>query len=118
MSGNSLAWTHPATAKTLEARAYVFVAVDHCSSDLAGPHASLSATYRRALEPVRMVVSRHMSGFGEGLPDGLFLKHDNGSNYISEGFQREVAFFGIERSRIRSCASLRATAWRSGASEP
>ena len=39
--------------KTLEGRAYVFVAVDHCSSELVGHHASLSATSREALRPQR-----------------------------------------------------------------
>ena len=85
--------------KTLEGRAYVFVAVDHCSSELVGHHASLSATSREALEPVRMAVSRHMGGFGAGVADGLVLRHDNGANYISEEFQSEIAFFGIESSR-------------------
>ena len=85
--------------KTLEGPAYVFVAVDHCSSELVGHHASLSATSREALEPVRMAVSRHMGGFGAGVADGLALRHDNGSNYISEEFQSEIAFFGIESSR-------------------
>ena len=85
--------------KTLEGRAYVFVAVDHCSSELVGHHASFSATSREALEPVRMAVSRHMGGFGAGVADGLVLRHDNGANYISEEFQSEIAFFGIESSR-------------------
>ena len=85
--------------KTLEGRAYVFVAVDHCSSELVGHHASLSATSREALEPVCMAVSRHMCGFGAGVADGLVLRHDNGANYISEEFQSEIAFFGIESSR-------------------
>ena len=47
-----------------------------------------------------MAVSRHMGGFGEDVANGLVLKHDNGSNYISEEFQSEIALFGIERPRI------------------
>ena len=31
--------------------------------------------------------------------DVLVLRHDNGSNYILEEFQSEIAFFGIERPR-------------------
>ena len=46
-----------------------------------------------------MAVSRHMGGFGAGVADGLVLRHDNGANYISEEFQSEIAFFGIESSR-------------------
>ena len=58
--------------KTLEVRTYVFVAVDHCSSEIVGHHASFSATSREALEPVRMAVSRHIGGFGAGVADGPF----------------------------------------------
>ena len=38
-------------------------------------------------------------GFGAGVANGLVLRHDNGANYISEEFQSEIAFFGIESSR-------------------
>ena len=46
-----------------------------------------------------MAVSRHMGGVSAGVADGLGLRHDNGSNDISEEFQSEIAFFGIEGSR-------------------
>ena len=85
--------------KTPEGHAYVFVAVDHCSSELVCHHAFFSATSREVLEPARMAVSRHMGGFGAGLADGFVLRHENGANYISEEFQSEIAFFGIDSSR-------------------
>ena len=37
-----------------------------------------------------MAASGYMGGFGDGLADGLVLKHDNGANHISEGFQSEM----------------------------
>ena len=35
---------------------------------------------------------------GEGVARGLRLRHDHGSNYLSDDFQQEVAFVGIESS--------------------
>ena len=35
---------------------------------------------------------------GDGVADGLRLRHDHGSNYLADYFQQEVAFFGIESS--------------------
>ena len=35
---------------------------------------------------------------GDGVADGLRLRHDHGSNYLADDFQQEVAFFGIESS--------------------
>ena len=34
-----------------------------------------------------------------GAADGLVLRHYNGSNYVSEELQREIAFFRMEISR-------------------
>src|SRR6056297_3759122 len=50
------------TVTTGEGRAYVFIAVDHCSGEFIGTHASSSATRWEALEPVRQGVTRHFGG--------------------------------------------------------
>lgn len=41
------------TVTTDQGRAYVFIAVDHCSGELIGTHASHQATRWEALEPIR-----------------------------------------------------------------
>jgi putative transposase len=83
------------TVTTGEGRAYVFIAVDHCSGELIGTHASSSASRWEALEPVRQGVTRHFGGTGPDVAKGLTLRHDHGSNYMAHDFQNEIKCFGI-----------------------
>ncbi|MBB2162924.1 IS3 family transposase [Gluconacetobacter sacchari] len=86
------------TVTTEEGKAYVFIAVDHCSGELVGTHVSSSANRWQALEPVRQGVSRHLGGIGKGSAQRLVLRHDHGSNYMAGDFQREITFLGITSS--------------------
>ncbi len=81
-----------------EGRAFVFVAVDHCTTECIGLHASRSGSRFEALEPIRQGVREHFGGFAEDIAQGLRLRHDHGSNYLADDFQQEVAFLGIESS--------------------
>jgi hypothetical protein len=66
---------------TGEGQAAVFVAVDHCSAECLGIHASLSAGRFEALEPVKQAVRRCYGDFAEGIATGLALRHDHGRSY-------------------------------------
>ncbi len=83
---------------TGEGQAAVFIAVDHCSAACVGIHASRSADRFEALEPVRQAVRKRFGGFAKGVADGLQLRHDHGSQYISHDFQAELRFLGIQSS--------------------
>lgn len=83
---------------TGEGQAAVFIAVDHCSAECLGVHASLSATRYEALEPIRQAVRHSFGAFGKGVARGLKIRHDHGSQYMSRDFQKEVAFIGAESS--------------------
>jgi len=86
------------TVTLSEGVAHVFVAVDHCNSECVGIHADKSANRFQALEPVRQGVRRHFRAIGKNVAAGLKLRHDHGSNYMSDDFQTEIAFLGIEAS--------------------
>ncbi len=87
------------TFTTAEGRAYVFVAVDHCSGDFVGIHAASGANRWEALEPIRQGVARHFGAINRpGIASGLTLRHDHGSNYMSAEFQREIRFLGMMSS--------------------
>jgi transposase InsO family protein len=86
------------TTWTDEGRAAVFVAIDHCSAECVGLHAALRATRFEALEPVRQGVRRCFGGFARGIAAGLAVRHDHGSQYMSDAFQRELRFLGIDGS--------------------
>lgn len=83
---------------TGEGPAAVFVAVDHCSAECMGIHASTSATRHEALEPIRQGVRRSFGAFGRDVAQGLKIRHDHGSQYMSRDFQREIRFLGAESS--------------------
>jgi putative transposase len=86
------------TTITGEGLAAVFIAVDHCSAECVGIHAHARATRFEALEPIRQGVRRHFGGFARGIARGLAVRHDHGSQYMSDHFQKEIAFLGIESS--------------------
>ena len=87
-----------ATVTVGEGAAFVFVAVDHCTTECIGLHAAKRGTRFEALEPIRQGVRARFGTIGEGVARGLRLRHDHGSNYLPDDFQQEVAFFGIESS--------------------
>ena len=60
------------------------------------PHSR--ATLCEALEPVCQGVRRHFGGLGATAARGLWLRHDHGSQYMSDHFQKEIAFLGIQSS--------------------
>jgi len=83
---------------TGEGQAAVFIAVDHFTAECVGIHASSRATRFEALEPIRQGVRRHFGGFAKHIAQGLAVRHDHGSQYMSDHFQKEIAFLGIESS--------------------
>jgi putative transposase len=87
-----------ATVTIAEGTAAVFVAVDHCNSECVGIHAAAQATRFEALEPVRQAVREYFGGYDHQVALGLKLRHDHGSQYISDHFQDEIHFLGIESS--------------------
>jgi len=76
----------------------VFAAIDHCTADCVGIHAVKKATRFEALEPLRQGVRVYFWAFSAGAADGLKLRHDHGSVYMSDDFQAEVKFLGVEPS--------------------
>lgn len=82
----------------LEGRASIFIAVDHCNSQCVGIHAAKVGNRFEALEPIRQGVREHFGSFAKDAAKGLKLRHDHGSQYMSDDFQREIRFLGIESS--------------------
>jgi transposase InsO family protein len=94
-----LMWgTDLTSVMTGEGQAAVFVAVDHCSAECLGIHASRGADRFEALEPVRQAVRHCRGGFARGVAAGIRLRHDHGSQYVSHHFQAEIRFLGLESS--------------------
>lgn len=81
-----------------EGQAAVFIAVDHCTAECVGIHASGDATRFEALEPIRQGVRENFGSYEAGVAAGLSVRHDNGSQYVSNHFQAEITFLGAVSS--------------------
>jgi transposase InsO family protein len=81
-----------------EGAANVFVLVDHCTAECLGLHAATHATRFEATEPLRQAVPIAFGTYDQSRAAGLKLRHDHGSQFISEHFQAELRFLGIESS--------------------
>jgi putative transposase len=90
-------WGTDATScfTTEEGTATVFIAVDHCTQECVGIHAARPGTRFEALEPLRQGIRTHCADYGPGVAVGLSLRHDHGSQYMSDHFQDELRFLGV-----------------------
>jgi transposase InsO family protein len=86
------------TVTTGEGQICVFVAIDHCTSECVGIHASPSGNRFEALEPLRQGVREQFGRFEKGIAAGLAIRHDHGSAYMSDDFQQELSFLGMTSS--------------------
>lgn len=93
-------WGTDATAAVtlLEGAATIFAAIDHCTAECVGIHAAHHGDRFEALEPVRQGVRDHFGVLGPAIADGLALRHDHGSVYLSADFQTEITFLGLTSS--------------------
>jgi putative transposase len=58
----------------------------------------VQATRFEAMEPIRQGVRRHFGGFAKDIARGPAVRHDHGSHYMSDHFQKEITFLGLESS--------------------
>jgi putative transposase len=93
-------WGTDATAVWTEREGMVtvFAAIDHATAECIGIHAAQHGTRFEALEPIRQGVRRIFGSYGAGVASGLRLRHDHGSQFVSDHFQAEIAFLGVESS--------------------
>lgn len=85
-----------ATITLADGQVTVFAAVDHRTAECVGIHADQRATRFEALEPLRQGVREPFGAFGPQAAAGLRTRHDHGSQYLSDPFQKEVGFPGME----------------------
>jgi putative transposase len=76
----------------------IFIAVDHCAAECVGIHTATQGPRFEALEPIRQGVGIYFGTFGQHIAQGLVLRHDHGSQYMSHVFQEELRFLGIASS--------------------
>jgi transposase InsO family protein len=86
------------TVTLRDGTATIFAAIDHCTAECVGIHAAPHGDRFEALEPLRQGVREHFGGLTAAAAQGLALRHDHGSVYLSRDFQAEIAFLGMTSS--------------------
>jgi hypothetical protein len=87
-----------ATLTRADGQVAIVIAVDHFSAECVGIHAAKHGTRFEALEPLWQGVRTHCGAFGQEVAHGLVLRHDPGSQYMSQVFQDALAFLASESS--------------------
>jgi len=77
---------------------WIFVAVEHWSTECVGFHVCKEGTRYAALEPVAMGLQRIFGSTHVDVARGLAVRHDHGTQYVSHHFQRQLRFWGIAPS--------------------
>lgn len=84
-----------ATCTRQEGQGAICIAVDHGSAACGGIHAATQGTRLEALEPIRQGIHTHLGALAQDIAHGLVLRHDHGSQYLSQVFQEERTFLGL-----------------------
>jgi len=87
-----------ATVTVAEGPVTVIAAIDLCTVECVGIQAVKRATRFEALGPLRQGVREHFGGFGTEAAAWLRIRHDHGSQFVSEDSQKELRFLGMESS--------------------
>jgi len=79
-------------------QATIFGVYDHCTCELLGIHAAIEAHRYEAMVPLHQACRTAFGSVGQAIAGGLKLRHDNGSQFVSQAFQAEVRFLGMDSS--------------------
>jgi len=92
--------TDMTTTLTDEGTASIFFVIDHCTAECLGIHAARRGTRFEAIEPLRQAVRTTTGGYEQAILEaaGLSLRHDHGSQFLSDVYQQELRFLGITSS--------------------
>ena len=86
------------TVTLADGQVTVFGAIDHYTAECVGVHAATRRTRLEALEPIRQGVRAHFGGVAAKAATGRALPHDHGNQYMSDDFQAEIRFLGMDSS--------------------
>ena len=77
---------------------WVFSVIEHWNGECMGWHVCKTGDRFAALEPVAQAVRRAYGSLGKGVVQGLQLRIDNGSQYTSDYFLQQLAYWGVQSS--------------------
>ena len=90
-------WATDATqiSTVADGKVWLFGVVEHWNAELVGWHVAKRGTRYEAIQAVGMAVRQQFGHVAAGAARGLALRHDHGSNFMSEAFQQQIRFWGM-----------------------
>lgn len=93
-------WATDATQVTTvqDGKVWLFGVAEHWNAELLGWHVTKSGTRFEATQAVGMAVRQQFGHLCAGAARGLALRHDHGSNFMADHFQKQIRFWGMAPS--------------------
>ena len=93
-------WAIDATQVTTvqHGKVSIFGVAEHWNAEFLGWHVTKRGNRFAATQALGMAVRQQFGHLSAGAARGLALRHDHGSNFMAEHFQKQVRFFGISPS--------------------
>jgi putative transposase len=93
-------WAIDATQVTTVAdgKVWLFGVAEHWNAELLGWHVAKHGTRYEAIQALGMAVRQQFGHLGAGAARGLALRHDHGSNFMADVFQKQIKFWGMAPS--------------------
>jgi transposase InsO family protein len=81
-----------------DGKVWLFGVVEHWNAEMLGWHVAKHGTRYEAIQALGMAVRRQFGHLGAGAARGLALRHDHGSNFMADVFQKQMRFWGAAPS--------------------
>ncbi len=81
-----------------DGKVWLFGVAEHWNGELLGWHVAKRGTRFEAIQAVGMAVCQQFGHLDAGAARGLALRHDHGSNFMSDDFQKQIKFWGMAPS--------------------
>jgi transposase InsO family protein len=96
----NIMWAIDATQVTTVAdgKVWLFGVAEHWNAELLGWHVAKHGTRYEAIQALGMAVRQQFDHLDAGAARGLALRHDHGSNFMANVFQKQVKFWGLAPS--------------------
>ena len=96
----NIMWATDATQITTVAdgKVWLFGVAEHWNAELLGWHVAKHGTRYEAIQALGMAVRQQFGHLSAGAARGLALRHDHGSNFMADVFQKQVKFWGLAPS--------------------
>src|SRR3712207_3343728 len=81
-----------------DGKVWLFGVAEHWNAELLGWHVTKRGTRYEAIQAIGMAVRQQFGHLGAGGARGLALRHDRGSAFMADAFQRQIRFWGMTPS--------------------